>query len=96
MQRTIRFNSSSCDFLQKNGFDFGKIFKSGVPYLSRAEEAELRSEFEKRAERNSKIPDLIIEKEDKKALEFCDYARTSINDWLKKVCLHFFLEKVLC
>ncbi|RKF64711.1 Poly-specific ribonuclease PARN [Erysiphe neolycopersici] len=84
LQRTIRFNSSSCDFLQKNGFDFGRLFRSGVPYLSRAEDFELRSEYEQRAERNSKIPDLFIEDEDKKALEFCDYTRKSIIDWLNK------------
>ncbi|KHJ32627.1 putative caf1 family ribonuclease [Erysiphe necator] len=84
LQRTIRFNSSSCDFLHSNGFDFGKVFRTGVPYLSRAEESELRSEFELRAERNSKIPDLIIEDADKKASEFCDYIRNTITDWLEK------------
>lgn len=39
--RSDRFNSSACDFLSKNRFDFGKVFTAGVPYLSRDEEAEI-------------------------------------------------------
>ena len=56
MDRRFEFSSSACDFLHKNNFDFGKVFNSGVPYLSREEEAELRKRESQRADENAKIP----------------------------------------
>lgn len=76
--------------MQRNGFDFGKVFRMGVPYLSRAEEADIRQEFIQRAEKNARIPDLTIDGDDTKTVEFCVYTRKTIADWLKKarrICL---------
>ncbi|RKF83476.1 Poly-specific ribonuclease PARN [Golovinomyces cichoracearum] len=84
LQRTFSFSSSACDFLQKNSFDIGKVFRTGVPYLSREEESRLRKEDDQRAENKSKIPDLIIKNDDTNALKFCQDVRSSITDWLKK------------
>ena len=43
IDRQFKFSSSACKFLKENDFDFGKMFKSGVPYLSRKEEVDLRA-----------------------------------------------------
>ncbi|KAG0723645.1 Poly(A)-specific ribonuclease PARN [Chionoecetes opilio] len=41
----LYYDNSSLKFLADNGFDFNKLFKSGLPYLSILEEAEKRAEF---------------------------------------------------
>uniref|UniRef100_A0AAR2JTI0 Poly(A)-specific ribonuclease PARN n=1 Tax=Pygocentrus nattereri TaxID=42514 RepID=A0AAR2JTI0_PYGNA len=40
--------SSSIDFLASQGFDFNKVFRSGIPYLNQDEEAQLREQYEER------------------------------------------------
>jgi len=42
MDRQLQFSGSACKFLETVQFDFGKVFRSGVPYLSRPEEIEIR------------------------------------------------------
>ncbi|KAH0506204.1 Poly(A)-specific ribonuclease PARN, partial [Microtus ochrogaster] len=45
--------SSSIDFLASQGFDFNKVFCSGIPYLNQEEERQLREQFdEKRSQAN--------------------------------------------
>ncbi|EGV96344.1 Poly(A)-specific ribonuclease PARN [Cricetulus griseus] len=45
--------SSSIDFLASQGFDFNKVFCSGIPYLNQEEERHLREQFdEKRSQAN--------------------------------------------
>jgi poly(A)-specific ribonuclease len=82
LDRKFSFSSSACDFLNGCGFDFGKVFSTGVPYLSGKEEAELLEEFERRSEKNKKIPDITIPLSDSKALEFYENARLRIRGWL--------------
>lgn len=41
----LYYDNTSLKFLADNGFDFNKLFKSGLPYLSILEEAEKRAEF---------------------------------------------------
>ncbi|XP_041086376.1 poly(A)-specific ribonuclease PARN-like isoform X2 [Polyodon spathula] len=40
--------SSSIDFLANQGFDFNKVFCSGIPYLNQEEERQLREQYEER------------------------------------------------
>ncbi|XP_051561076.1 poly(A)-specific ribonuclease PARN-like [Myxocyprinus asiaticus] len=40
--------SSSIDFLASQGFDFNKVFRSGIPYLTQEEESQLREQYEER------------------------------------------------
>ncbi|MBN3287413.1 PARN ribonuclease, partial [Polyodon spathula] len=40
--------SSSIDFLANQGFDFNKVFRSGIPYLNQEEEGQLREQYEER------------------------------------------------
>uniref|UniRef100_A0AAY5EJL9 Poly(A)-specific ribonuclease PARN n=1 Tax=Electrophorus electricus TaxID=8005 RepID=A0AAY5EJL9_ELEEL len=40
--------SSSIDFLASQGFDFNKVFRSGIPYLNQEEESQLREQYEER------------------------------------------------
>ncbi|KAH9210741.1 ribonuclease H-like domain-containing protein [Leptodontidium sp. 2 PMI_412] len=81
LDRTFTFSTSACDFLNKNGFDFGKVFREGVPYLSRDEEEERRAEYSQRANKNASIPDIVVGPEDLSTLEFSRLARKTIKDW---------------
>ncbi|RDL34454.1 Ribonuclease H-like protein [Venustampulla echinocandica] len=81
LDRKLTFSSSSCDFLLKNRFDFGKVFTSGVPYLSQREEAMVREEYMDRQERNSTIPDISISPYDMAAAAFYRDARNTIKTW---------------
>ena len=74
--------------MTKNGFDFGKVFKEGVPYLSRDEEDERRAEHSQRAKKNASIPDIVVGPEDLSTIEFSRLARKTIKDWVNdpKVC----------
>jgi poly(A)-specific ribonuclease len=95
LERVFSFSSSACDFLSKNNFEFGKVFTHGVPYLSREEEGERRDEYNQRADKNAKIPDIIIAADDSATLEFYRGARRSISTWAKnpKVCYSFVSTK---
>ncbi|XP_065500634.1 poly(A)-specific ribonuclease PARN isoform X2 [Caloenas nicobarica] len=45
--------SSSIDFLANQGFDFNKVFRTGIPYLNQEEERQLREQLdEKRSQAN--------------------------------------------
>ncbi|KAF8849230.1 CAF1-domain-containing protein [Acephala macrosclerotiorum] len=83
LSRNFTFAASASGFLLKNGFDFGKVFKEGVPYLSRDEEIELLEEFKERANHNAKIPDMIVAPDAHETLEFLRLARKTVNTWLK-------------
>ncbi|PBP26994.1 CAF1 family ribonuclease [Diplocarpon rosae] len=84
LDRTFTFSTSACDFLKKNSFDFGKVFKEGVPYLSRDEEEERREEYAQRASKNAKIPDIVIAPDDVSTLEFSRSTRKTIAAWARK------------
>ena len=96
LERTFSFSSSACDFLKGNGFDFGKIFSVGVPYLSQEEEYDIREEFRLRADKNTKIPDVVVPLDDPSTLEFYREARAKIATWAKKskVCRYFAFYRV--
>lgn len=81
MDRRFEFSSSACDFLNKNNFDFGKVFSSGVPYLSRHEEVEIRKKEAERADRDSKISDIILQPGSPE-LTFYRAARATISTWV--------------
>lgn len=94
LDRQFTFSTSACDFLNKNSFDFGKVFREGVPYLSRDEEDERREEYAQRASKNAKIPDIVIAADDMSTIEFSRAARKTISDWVKeeKAC-HLLLRE---
>lgn len=83
LERNTVFATSACDFLSKNGFDFGKVFRTGVTYLSREEEEEVREEYNQRADKNSKIPEIIIPLDDPATLDFYRNSRQTISSWIK-------------
>uniref|UniRef100_UPI00398F5D29 poly(A)-specific ribonuclease PNLDC1-like isoform X2 n=1 Tax=Pristiophorus japonicus TaxID=55135 RepID=UPI00398F5D29 len=43
MDAEFTFQSSSCSFLTKYGFDFKKFFREGIPYLNEEQESTLRN-----------------------------------------------------
>ncbi|CZT07489.1 hypothetical protein WAI453_013645 [Rhynchosporium graminicola] len=83
LDRNFTFSTSACDFLKKNGFDFGKVFREGVPYLSRDEEDERREENSQRAKKNASIPDILVRPEDLSTIQFNRDARKTIKDWFE-------------
>jgi poly(A)-specific ribonuclease len=83
LERTFQFSSSACDFLAKNSFDFGKVFREGIPYLSRKEEDVMREEFNSRINKQASIPDVIIPTNEPTTLDFYDTSRQTISEWTK-------------
>jgi hypothetical protein len=83
LERVVAFSSSACDFLRKYGFDFGRVFSHGVPYLSRSEEDACREEYNQRADRMAKIEEIPLSLKDTETMEFYRGARATITDWLK-------------
>ncbi|XP_003496745.1 poly(A)-specific ribonuclease PARN isoform X3 [Cricetulus griseus] len=77
--------SSSIDFLASQGFDFNKVFCSGIPYLNQEEERHLREQFdEKRSQANgagalAKCPVTIPEDQRK----FIDQVIEKIENFLQ-------------
>ncbi|XP_052615523.1 poly(A)-specific ribonuclease PARN isoform X2 [Peromyscus californicus insignis] len=77
--------SSSIDFLASQGFDFNKVFCSGIPYLNQEEERQLREQLdEKRSQANgagapTKCPVTIPEDQRK----FIDQVIEKIEDFLR-------------
>ncbi|XP_063125343.1 poly(A)-specific ribonuclease PARN isoform X7 [Rattus norvegicus] len=78
--------SSSIDFLASQGFDFNKVFCSGIPYLNQEEERQLREQFdEKRSQANgagalTKCPVTIPEDQKK----FIDQVIEKIEGFLQR------------
>ncbi|KAE8454123.1 hypothetical protein EG329_005047 [Mollisiaceae sp. DMI_Dod_QoI] len=82
LNRDFTFSSSASGFLAKNGFDFGKVFKEGVPYLSRNEEIGRVKEYKQRADWTNQIPDIIVTAEDHNTMDFLQSARLTVTAWL--------------
>lgn len=83
LERTFQFSSSACDFLSRNSFDFGKVFREGIPYLSREEEDSIREEYNNRNDKTAKIPDVVIPANEPTTLDFYRSARQAISEWVK-------------
>lgn len=77
-KRTWSYNSGAVAFLMKNGFDINLPLTSGVHYLSRQEEDQVRRKMIEDDEVRSKIPDMVLKDEDTIVV---DYIKKSINDW---------------
>ncbi|KAG9237194.1 ribonuclease H-like domain-containing protein [Amylocarpus encephaloides] len=83
LDRDFCFASSACDFLVRNHFDFGRLFTSGVTYLSKDEERKLREEYKERTTRGSTIPDIPVAVTDHEVLQFYRKARRTITEWVE-------------
>ncbi|KAL3424991.1 caf1 family ribonuclease [Phlyctema vagabunda] len=81
IDRKFGFSSSACDFLLKNHFDFGQVFNSGVPYLSREEEKYAREQYQIINGLN-KRDDIVISLSEPQTLDFYRNARKTITAWL--------------
>ncbi|KAH9505297.1 hypothetical protein Btru_059193 [Bulinus truncatus] len=53
--RRFLCQSSSIDFLVAQGFDFNKLFKEGIPYLTPEQETKLKTELDRKHEETSKL-----------------------------------------
>jgi poly(A)-specific ribonuclease len=82
LNRDFTFSSSASEFLSRNGFDFGKVFRDGVPYLSRDEEIEMLEEYKHREDRKANMPDVVIATDDHRTLSFLRSARRTVAAWI--------------
>lgn len=57
--------------------------------MSREEEDESRAEYRQRADKNAKVPDIIIAADDSATLEFYRSARRNISTWFKTVKVRY-------
>lgn len=81
IERIFSFQSGAAEFLLKVGFDIGRPFKHGVPYLSRLESREARDKHAKRQDKSA-IADLQIKPTEVESLAFLQRVRDTINAWL--------------
>lgn len=70
-------------FLTKNSFDIGAPFRSGVAYLSHAEEAFAQERNKQSFGGNHSNPDITIAPDDTQALEFFRRVRHTITAWIE-------------
>ncbi|XP_017543900.2 poly(A)-specific ribonuclease PARN [Pygocentrus nattereri] len=79
--------SSSIDFLASQGFDFNKVFRSGIPYLNQDEEAQLREQYEERRNQmnGSGTPSYISPLSGKGPVNVPDEHKDFINRVVEKV-----------
>jgi hypothetical protein len=79
INRDFTLSSSAIQFLQRNHFDVGAIFRSGVPYLSRTEDETARKVYTQKEDRSANIADLVISPSDNEALNFYRKARETVG-----------------
>ncbi|KAK0248125.1 hypothetical protein LTS09_016708 [Friedmanniomyces endolithicus] len=81
IERIFSFQSGAAEFLLKCGFDLGRPFYRGVPYLSRLEAKEARDKHAKRQDKSA-LADIQIKPTDTDALAFLERVRSEITAWL--------------
>ncbi|EME45478.1 hypothetical protein DOTSEDRAFT_52745 [Dothistroma septosporum NZE10] len=82
VERIFSFQSGAAEFLLGVGFDIGRPFRLGVPYLSRAESKVAREKFAMRQDKNS-MADIQIKPTETESLAFLERVRGDINTWVK-------------
>ncbi|KAK0812722.1 hypothetical protein LTR75_004855 [Friedmanniomyces endolithicus] len=81
IERIFSFQSGAAEFLLKCGFDLGRPFYRGVPYLSRLEAKEARDKHAKRQDKSA-LADIQIKPTETDALAFLERVRSEITAWL--------------
>ena len=77
--------ASSLEFLSKNGFDFNKWVKKGIPYLRPAEQEEMTEMLlNKRQKRSEDKNADEIEITDTRDLSFVNAAKVQIESWMRQ------------
>jgi len=98
LERNFTFSTSACDFLTKNHFDFGRMFREGIPYLSQREQRDVEEDYDQRENRVASIPDITIPPSDTTNLTFVRQARQDITAWSTnpKVGFGKILRRIKC
>jgi poly(A)-specific ribonuclease len=81
IERIFSYQSGAAEFLLKVGFDMGRPFTHGVPYLSRAESKLAREKFVKRNDRGA-VADIVIKPTEVESLAFLARVRSQVDDWV--------------
>lgn len=80
VERIFSFQSGAAEFLLKVGFDIGRPFTHGVPYLNREESKTARDKHTKRNDKNS-MADIFIKPTEIESLAFLSRVRNEITNW---------------
>ncbi len=80
--RKITFSYNSMLFLQRHGFRLESAFADGVPYLSRAEEADLHNDFLAKTPHLSREP-IDLASQSRETQVFYDWACRSVQQWME-------------
>lgn len=80
VERIFSFQSGAAEFLLKVGFDIGRPFTHGVPYLNRSESKTARDKHTKRNDKNS-MADIFIKPTEVESLAFLSRVRNEIQAW---------------
>ncbi|SMR49653.1 unnamed protein product [Zymoseptoria tritici ST99CH_1A5] len=81
VERIFSYQSGAAEFLLKVGFDMGRPFTHGVPYLSRAESKTAREKFVKRNDRGA-VADIAIKPTEVESLAFLARVRSQVDEWV--------------
>lgn len=81
IERIFSFQSGAVEFLLKVGFDLGKPFTHGVPYLSRSECREARDKHTKRQDKSA-LADIQLKPTEIESLAFLERVRGQIRAWV--------------
>lgn len=81
VERIFSFQSGAAEFLLKVGFDIGRPFTHGVPYLNREESHVARQKHTARNDKNS-MADIFIKPTETESLAFLSRVRGEIQAWV--------------
>lgn len=81
IERIFSFQSGAAEFLLKVGFDIGRPFTHGVPYLNRAESKLAREKHLRRNDKTS-VADIFIKPTETESLAFLARVRGEIQTWM--------------
>ncbi|CAH0719594.1 unnamed protein product, partial [Brenthis ino] len=82
LEKTFLCQSSSLDFLASQGFDFNKLIKEGISYMTEPTESKLRENLaEKQSRSNNEKDTITIPPENKPQIEaICQDVRTFLDE----------------
>ncbi|KAL4903274.1 hypothetical protein BDW74DRAFT_169153 [Aspergillus multicolor] len=82
IERNWLFQSSAVEFLLENKFNMDSLYRTGVTYISREEEAKAISKAEERRKATPIQTSLDVKETDYDSLAFLDLVRKLIDNWL--------------
>ncbi|KAL4955008.1 ribonuclease H-like domain-containing protein [Aspergillus filifer] len=83
VERNWSFQSSAIEFLLENKFNMDSLYRSGVTYISREEEAQALTKAVERGTPGTAQSSLDVKETDHESLAFLEMVRKYIDTWLE-------------